>query len=81
MNSESVLQTAESTDPFRIGTNNSRQRVTAHEFDQQKTSGKKLTLWKSNPAEQTSIHHEDERLVAESDAASLTTSTTHSTVS
>lgn len=79
MNSESILQTAESTDPFRIGANHSRQRTTASELDEQKASGKKLSLWKSNPDERTPIHQEDERLVAESDAASLDTSTTHST--
>jgi hypothetical protein len=81
MNSESILQTAESTDPFRMGANNFRQRVTARELDEQKASGKKLTMWKSNPAEQISFNPREERLLAESDAGSLTSSTTHSTAS
>jgi hypothetical protein len=75
MNSESILQIAESTDPFRTAGNLGLERTSARDLDEQRANGKKLTLWKEADRRHRSNDDQEEQLMANSHAASLTSST------
>jgi hypothetical protein len=74
MNSESILRIAQSTDPFRTPGNCGLERVSARDLDEQRANGNKLTLWKTDRRQNSHVQ-QDEILMANSHAASLTSST------
>ncbi len=80
---ESILEIAVATDPFRAQQHLNLERITAQEFEQQKSEGKRIQLWKTNQNEinerrqlQDRNNNQEESLETNSHAGTLTTSST-----